>query len=69
MSRNYTLGVKDFGPIAEANIELRPMTVLVGRVIRGNRILPPWSTCYIDACGIEVNSLNWPTWPHLTQTC
>ncbi len=30
MTRDYTLGVKDFGPIAEAQIELRPMTVFVG---------------------------------------
>ena len=30
MSRDYTLSVKDFGPIAEAHIELRPMTVFVG---------------------------------------
>ncbi|MDE2655240.1 MAG: AAA family ATPase [Gemmatimonadota bacterium] len=30
MSRDYTLSVKDFGPIAEADVELRPMTVFVG---------------------------------------
>ena len=30
MSRNYTLSVRDFGPIGTADVELRPMTVLVG---------------------------------------
>ena len=30
MSRDYTLSAKDFGSIAEAHVELRPMTVLVG---------------------------------------
>lgn len=30
MSRDYTFSVRDFGPIAEAQVELRPMTVFVG---------------------------------------
>lgn len=28
--KNLTLKVRDFGPIARANIDLRPMTVFVG---------------------------------------
>ena len=30
MSHNYTLNVKDFGPIAEARVDMRPLTVFVG---------------------------------------
>ena len=30
MSSNYTLTVKDFGPIADATLEIRPLTVFVG---------------------------------------
>ena len=30
VSRHLELSVRDFGPIAEANIDLRPMTVFVG---------------------------------------
>ena len=30
MSRNYTLNVKDFGPTADASVDMRPLTVFVG---------------------------------------
>ena len=36
---SYSLKVRDFGPIAEANVTLRPLTVFVGPSNTGSRIL------------------------------
>ena len=34
---NYRLSVKDFGPIVEADVDFRPLTVFVGPSNTGNR--------------------------------
>jgi hypothetical protein len=44
-SGGLTFGVTDFGPIAKADVDLRPLTVFIGPATPASRISRSWSMC------------------------